>query len=165
MKNLLKTAVLAASIMTPAITGAMEMEFKAGYITVKNATVRATLPGSPAAAYFLVANDGSTDEKIVAASSPKAERVELHMHHEEDGVMKMRKIESIDIPANSVVYLKPGGLHMMMFGLTAVPDAGDMVPLTVTFENAGKVDIKAMATSMKSGSGHGSSSHGHSNSN
>ncbi|MGI9372351.1 MAG: copper chaperone PCu(A)C [Hyphomicrobiales bacterium] len=138
---------------------AMEMEFKAGDLMLKAPWVRVTLPGRPGAAYVSVHNMGKEDDKIVAASSPAAEKVELHTHAMKDGVMKMRQVEFVEVPANAMIELKPGGHHLMIFGLKELPKPGEMVPLTLTFEKAGPVEIKAMVKSMKAGD-HGNMDHG-----
>lgn len=62
--------------------------------------VRLLPPGSPnTAAFMVLRNDGDKPVKLVAGTSPEAGRVELHTHLHENGVMKMRQVESIEIPA------------------------------------------------------------------
>ena len=62
--------------------------------------VRLLPPGSPnTAAFMVLRNDGDKPVKLVAGASPEAGRVELHTHLHENGVMKMRQVESIEIPA------------------------------------------------------------------
>ena len=63
----------------------------------------------------------------------------------DNGVMKMRRIDAITVPSNTVTELKSGGLHIMMFNVANLPEVGSKIPLTLTFENAGKVDINAIA--------------------
>ncbi len=138
---------------------AMEMEFKAGDVMLKAPWARVTLPGRPGAAYVHVHNMGKEADKIISASSPNAERVELHTHTMKDGVMKMQQVEFVEVPANAMVDFEPGGLHFMIFGLKEIPKPGDMLPLTITFEKAGSVEIKATVKSMKAGD-HGNMDHG-----
>ncbi|WP_260391757.1 copper chaperone PCu(A)C, partial [Aeromonas enteropelogenes] len=71
--------------------------------------VRLLPPGTPnTAAFMVLKNDANQAVKLVAASSPAAGRAELHTHLHENGVMKMRQVESIEIPAKGEVVLKPG---------------------------------------------------------
>ena len=55
--------------------------------------------------------------------------------------MRMRHVRSIPVPANGTVTLQPGGHHIMMMGLTKKLKKGEIFPLTLTFENAGKVTV------------------------
>jgi hypothetical protein len=57
--------------------------------------------------------------------------------------MSMHPVESVDVPANGQAELEPGGLHIMLIGLTGDLEAGEKLPLTLEFENAGKVQVEA----------------------
>ncbi len=65
--------------------------------------------------FFNVMNHGDEDDTLLSAESPIAGKTELHAHIHEDGMMKMREVENIDIPANSTRTLKPGSYHIMFF--------------------------------------------------
>lgn len=121
----------------------MTVQARAGQLSIGNATARFLIEGRPGAVFLSVDNKGGAD-KLVAASSTLSERVELHTHTMENGVMKMRLVEAIDIPANTMTELKSGGYHIMMFDVTPMPEKGSQVPLTLTFENAGPVQIGAV---------------------
>jgi len=120
----------------------MIVQATAGQLSIGNATARFLVEGRPGAVFLSIDNKGSAD-KLVAASSTLSERVELHTHTMDNGVMKMRPIEAIDIPANTMTELKSGGYHIMMFGVKTLPKKGSTVPLTLTFEKAGPVQIGA----------------------
>ncbi|PSU34017.1 copper chaperone PCu(A)C [Photobacterium lutimaris] len=94
-----------------------------------------------AAAFFNVMNHSNNNDELLSASSPIAEKTELHAHMHEDGMMKMREVEIIDIPAHDLQALKPGGYHIMFFNLKEVPQLGESFSLTLTFKNAGSVEI------------------------
>jgi hypothetical protein len=87
--------------------------------------------------------------KVVAASSPVAAVVEIHEMKMEGGVMKMRAVDALALPAGQAVALKPGSYHVMLMGLKAPIKAGETVPLTLTVEGEDKqrtaVEIKAVA--------------------
>ena len=81
-------------------------------------------------------------DRVVSASSPVAERVELHETIRDGDVMRMREVEAIELPAGQTVELKPGGLHLMLMGLKAPLKAGETVPVTLKFEKAGDVTVQ-----------------------
>ncbi|UCA11084.1 copper chaperone PCu(A)C [Aeromonas enteropelogenes] len=97
--------------------------------------VRLLPPGTPnTAAFMVLKNDADQAVKLVAASSPAAGRAELHTHLHENGVMKMRQVESIEIPAKREVVLKPGSLHIMLFEIGTLSEQTPM-PLTLTLDD------------------------------
>ncbi|MEZ6962653.1 MULTISPECIES: copper chaperone PCu(A)C [unclassified Aeromonas] len=97
--------------------------------------VRLLPPGTPnTAAFMVLKNDADQAVKLVAASSPAAGRAELHTHLHENGVMKMRQVESIEIPAKGEVVLKPGSLHIMLFEIGTLSEQTPM-PLTLTLND------------------------------
>lgn len=103
------------------------------------------LPAAMSGAAFLeVENHQIEDDRLIGASSPIAETVELHTHVESaDGMMQMRQIEGgIVIPANGSAFLARGGDHLMFMGLTTRPKDGDVISVTLTFERAGEVTIE-----------------------
>lgn len=105
----------------------------------------ATPPGATTGAGYVdeLSNGGSVDDRLVAASSSVADRVELHTMSMDGNVMRMRQVPVLVIPAKGHVDLVPGsGYHLMLVGLKRPLKVGDHVPLTLTFANAGKVDVE-----------------------
>jgi len=88
-------------------------------------------------------NKSDTNHAVINASSPVSKVVELHTHTNEDGMMKMRRIEKIDIPAQGSTTLKPGGLHIMLIGLHDDLKMDQKVSLTLEFEDGSKTTIEA----------------------
>jgi copper(I)-binding protein len=78
-----------------------------------------------------------TTDRLTAASSPVAKKAELHTMSMEGGVMRMRPLAVMDIPAGQTVTLSPGGIHIMLLGLTRPLREGESFPLTLSFEHAG----------------------------
>ena len=118
----------------------------AGDVTVNNAWSRATAPGqSSAGVWFSITS--KQDAKLVAVFSSLAGTTQLHTMSQEQGMMKMRAVESIALPAGKTVELAPGGNHVMLLDLKQPLKAGDSVPLKLTIELADKskktVEIKA----------------------
>ncbi len=117
-------------------------------VKVADPWVRATVaPQKATGAFMQLTSEQAV--KVVAASSPVAAVVEIHEMKMDDGVMKMRAVDALPLPAGQAVALKPGSYHVMLMGLKAPIKAGETVPLTLTVEGAdGKrtaVEIKAEA--------------------
>ncbi|MNC17203.1 hypothetical protein D3C75_650760 [compost metagenome] len=118
-------------------------EYKVGELTIDHPWSRELPPNAPAgAAYFTLHNQGAEADRLIAASSPRAQKSELHTHLQQDGMMKMVQIPGVDIPAQGEVVFQPGGNHVMLFGLSQPLTAGEQFPLTLEFEKAGKVDVQ-----------------------
>jgi copper(I)-binding protein len=129
-------------------------------VRVENAWVRATVPSQKATGAFMKLT-AAANASLVGVASPAAPLVELHESSMQGGVMQMRAVPRIVLPANKSVELKPGGYHVMLMGVTTPLNAGGTVPLTLTFEDAaGKrtsVDVSATVrplTSMPDKHGH-----------
>jgi copper(I)-binding protein len=125
-------------LSAPAFAHSVEV----GSLSLTDLWTRATPPGAPTAGgYLTIANKGSEPDKLIAASTPQAEAGELHIMEMKDNVMTMKPVEGgIAIPAGGSVTLAPSGLHIMFVKLKAALKEGDKLPVTLTFEKAGKVD-------------------------
>lgn len=89
------------------------------------------------AGYFTLQNNGPADV-LISAATPVAEATELHESTMENGMMAMRRLDKVDVPAGGIVSFAPGGKHLMLMGANAeaiVP--GRSVTVTLTFEKAG----------------------------
>lgn len=115
-------------------------------VAVRDAWVRATVPGQKSTGAFLQITDAAGG-RIVEARSPVAGVVELHQMAMEGTTMRMRAVAAIDLPAGRTVELKPGGLHVMLMDLKQPLAAGDSVALTLVVEGKGArretVEVKA----------------------
>lgn len=98
--------------------------------------------GRPGSAYFQIENTTNNDDKLISVSSTVSPRVEIHEHTMTDGVMKMSKVDYIEIKASSRVELSPGGYHIMIFDTSSKYEIGDQIDLTLNFENAGSITKK-----------------------
>jgi len=114
-----------------------------GALELDGAYVRAMLPGQPVGGGFvMIKNGGGDDDRLVSASSPAAGAVELHEMAMQGEVMKMRKLnDGIPVPAGETVELKSGGLHLMFMQVKTPFQEGDTVPVTLTFEKAGSIEL------------------------
>ncbi|UTM59279.1 copper chaperone PCu(A)C [Photobacterium sp. CCB-ST2H9] len=139
--KIMKTLLLAASVFTAGL--AQAHEFKAGQLHIEHPWSKEVPPmSSVAAAFFSIENHGDENDVLLRAESPIAEKVELHEHAHENGMMKMRQVADIQVPAHDTQLLQPGGYHVMMFNLKSVPKLGERFPLTLYFKHAGKVDVE-----------------------
>lgn len=129
---------------------------KVGTIELSGAMSKAMLPGQPVGGGFVtIKNGGTADDRLVSVASPLAGRAEIHEMAMVNDVMKMRKLDAgIVIPAGKTVELTPGGLHFMFFNVSKPFAEGDKVPVTLTFEKAGKVDVMMDVGSAKGGQEH-----------
>ena len=152
------TTILALAFAI-AITPASAGGYKVGDLTIDGVWSRATAPAAPTGAgYMVITNTGSEPDRLIAASAPHAEMVELHESMMENNVMKMREVEGgIEIPAGATVTLEPGGLHVMFMRLKEPHKEGEDRTATLTFEKAGTIDVTFSVKGMGAG-GHG---HGH----
>ena len=87
-----------------------------GSLSIHDAWIPAPPPGAPAAAYLTIENGTDRNEAIVGASSPVAERVEIHQTSEDHGVMRMAPLDVIDLPPGGKAELVPRGIHLMLIG-------------------------------------------------
>lgn len=114
-------------------------------IQVENAWARATAPGQEAGMADLTMTSKQAAALLVA-SSPVCKTVEIHSMTHENGVMKMREVKMIELPAGKSMNLGESGYHLMLIGLKAPLKAGEAVPLTLTFRvgsRMAKVETKA----------------------
>ena len=115
-------------------------------VTVKESWVRGTTPAQKATGAFMEITS-SEAASLLSVSSPVAGVVEIHTMKMEDGVMKMRAIPKLDLPAGKGVKLAPGGNHVMLMDLKQQMKKGDVVPITLKIEGKDKkvqmLEIKA----------------------
>lgn len=106
-------------------------------VEIRDAWIRGTVAGQKVTGAFMSLTSRSA-ARLVAAASPVAGAAEIHAMRMEGGVMRMFAVDAVDLPANRTVELAPGGYHVMLMDLKRTLQAGDRVPLKLTFELAGK---------------------------
>lgn len=137
IKNTVAAALAATLFALPALAG--------GPIEVEDAYARSSTSMSKSgAAFMLMTNTSGADDRLIAARSPAAAKVELHTHIEGDGgVMRMTEIEGgIAIADGETHVFQRGGDHLMFMGLKHPFEDGETVPVTLVFEKAGEVEIE-----------------------
>ncbi len=121
-------------------------------VQIESPYVRAVPPGTPTSGGFMVfKNNDSVAHAVVAGSSSASEHLELHTHVMEGGMMKMRPVEKIEIPAGGETVLKPGGLHVMFIDLKSALKVGDEVGFTLVFEDGSETTVTAPVKSVMQG--------------
>ena len=124
-------------------------------IAIDDPYARAVPPGQPNSAVFMgITNATGSDRALVSAESGASEVVELHTHTMEEGMMKMRKVDKIDLPAGETVALAPGGLHVMLIGLKDQLAPGGEVAVKLTFDDGTSADITAPVREVQPPMGH-----------
>jgi copper(I)-binding protein len=147
--------------LTPAVillfaAAAQAHDYELKSLTISNPFARATPPGAAAGGVFLtIRNQGSEADRLLRATSPVAGLVELHEMTMDGGVMKMRAVSRIEVKPGATVELKPGGLHVMLEELKRPLKQGEQLPMSLTFEKAGTVEVIVDVEAM------GAMGHGH----
>ena len=127
--------VLAATILAHAAAAR-------GGVEVSGAWARATLPGQKVAGvYMQVKSDAQA--RLVGVNSPAAKSAEVHEMRNEGGVMRMRRLDSVDLPAGRVVKLEPGGYHVMLFDIRRPLKVGEQVKLTLLIRQERQSDERS----------------------
>ncbi|UCH47857.1 MAG: copper chaperone PCu(A)C [Betaproteobacteria bacterium] len=107
----------------------------AGDVTVSEAWTRATVPAQKVAGvYFDI--ESSADARLVGVHTDLTEAAEIHLMRMGDGVMQMRSVSAVDLPASQTVSFKPGGYHVMLFDLPRQLQAGERISLELIVEDA-----------------------------
>lgn len=98
---------------------------------------------SCAAGFFGLTNKGAEPDRLIAARSPAAEKIEIHAIKVVGGDVAMRPREAgLVLPAGVTLTLQPHGYHLLLMGLRAPLNPGDRLAMTLIFEKAGSIDIE-----------------------
>jgi len=150
-------AILAQTDMQ-AHGGHGEASFTVGDLVVENPWARESVTRT-GAAYLTVRNGGDEDDRLIGVSAEIADQAALHSSMMQDGVMRMRPVEAVEVPAGGEAVLEPGGVHIMLVGLKGRLEEGQSFALTLEFEKAGEVEVMtAIEDIAHGGAGH---HHGH----
>ena len=144
--------IIALAVMAAHVIDARRARYRTTQVKmlrVSNPFARATPPGAKVAGAFMsIENQGQEADRFVSASSPVAGLVEIHEMAMDGGLMKMRAVKGIDLKPGATVELRPGGYHVMLEDLKQPLKEGDQVPLVLTFEKSGTVEVKVNVGAM-----------------
>jgi periplasmic copper chaperone A len=122
---------------------------------------RATPPSARTGVIYLgLRNNGSEADRLVGVAADVAQRLELHEASMADGVMRMRPVEAIDLPAGGETRLEPGGFHIMLVELHRPLVEGESIALRLELENAGNLAVEVPILGLGS-RGPAPGAHGH----
>jgi copper(I)-binding protein len=139
--------ILPRRLMAPAVALLLstslpiQAQTPANGIAIEQPWARAAIQGGTGGVFLTIRNTGSAPDRLVSASSPVPRVTEMHTTIRDGDVMRMQQVQAIDIPAGGSVTLRPGGLHLMLIGLSAPLRAGESVPVALTFEKAGAITV------------------------
>jgi copper(I)-binding protein len=142
--------VLALLLLSVSLPG-WAHSHEAGEIQVRHPWSRQTAPGAKVGVgYMEIRNRGSRPDRLLAASTPLAARVEMHMTKRDGEVVRMFPVAAFEIPAGERLELRPGAGHLMLVDLTRALKKGERVPMTLRFEHAGELRIELEVQEMGS---------------
>lgn len=155
------STVGAVALMSAA---APAQEHHRSMLEIDHAWARATPPAAKiGAAYIEIRNTGPDPDRLLAVTTPVAEKAEVHKTERDGDILRMREIPVLEVLGNDKAFLQPGGLHIMLTGLKEPLRAGSEFPLTLRFEKAGPIEIEVRVE--RNAPSHDpsipSSSHGH----
>jgi hypothetical protein len=136
MRLLLTSALAIAATTAPlAASGA-------GSLEVLQPWSRPAVAGTNGVGYMVLANRGRAADVLRKVESPVAARVEMHASSMAGGVMSMKKVDEVAVPAGGQVAFAPGAYHLMLIGLTRTLKAGDRAPATLSFASGRKITVR-----------------------
>lgn len=141
---LIRATASALAVCAAVGSAAHAHEFTVGDLEIIHPNILApAATAKSAAGYMGIANAGDTADRLIGVEVPLVARSELHTtEHSADGIARMMHVEGIEIPAGETVLLERGGMHVMLMGLSAPLAEGDLVPATLIFEQAGRVEVE-----------------------
>ncbi len=148
------TLALLAAVLVSGVAFAHDYQLKT--LRVIDPFTRATPPGAKVAGAFMsIENQGKEADRLVGATSPVAGLVQIHEMAMDGAVMTMHAVKGIDLKPGATVELRPGGYHVMLEDLKQPLKQGDQIPLTLTFEKAGSIEVRVKVEAM------GAAAHAH----
>ena len=143
MKKLL---ILVLWFATPALAQAAA---PTADVQVTNAYIRTMPPGRTTTAGFLtIANNSDQSCELTGAMSTLSNRLEFHEHQHTQGMMKMRPVATVVVPAGETVVFEPGGLHIMLFNIDTELAAGEVTQMQLITDQCGSISFDAKVRSL-----------------
>ncbi|MET0536308.1 MAG: copper chaperone PCu(A)C [Steroidobacter sp.] len=118
-------------------------------VSIEDPWANATPVGASVAAVYLqlIADEPDT---LLAASTTVADHIEMHASREENGMMTMRPLATVDLEARKPFSFAPGGAHFMLMGLRQPLVAGMRIPMTLEFQRAGAITVQVQIVELGS---------------
>ena len=149
--RMLSRSLWALVLATPVLANpALAQEFSASGITAIAPRAMPTAPGARAGAAFVtLGNRAQAADRLIAASTPVADSVQIHTMKMDGDVMRMREIAALEVGSGQTVSMgraSPEGVHLMLMGLKQPLKEGEHFPLTLQFERAGQLPVTVTVT-------------------
>jgi copper(I)-binding protein len=120
-------------------------DYIVGELEITHPMIPATVPGARSAAgYVVITNNGAQMERLLGVETPAPMSMLHKTEFGSDGIARMMHLEAVEIAPGDSVIFEPGGMHVMLMGLTTPFLDGQMVPATLIFERAGRIDVEFM---------------------
>ncbi len=117
-------------------------------IIIENPRIKIMPPGvTNSVGYLTIINPTESDKTLIGISSKIAEVTEIHTHSMQDGLMKMQKVSSLSIPAQTAISFEPGGYHIMLINLLQTITEGEKIEIILTFDDGTQKKVLVSATS------------------
>lgn len=123
-------------------------------IDITDARARAMVPGQTSTAVYLTIRNSGGEDRLTSVAVQGAQ-ASLHSSSMDDGIMRMRPVEGVDVPANNTIALEPGGMHVMVTGVARPIAEGERLPVTLRFDRAGSKSVEAIAVADPAAAAHG----------
>lgn len=158
----LRRLALAAGLAAVSLP-ALAHDFQHGDLRIAHPFATPTPPGAPnGAAYLDISVEGEQPARLIGASSPVSEVVELHDMSMEDDRMVMRKLEAFEIAPGETLTMRPGGgKHIMLINLEAPLSVGQRFPLTLEFAEGDSLEVEVWVEEATVGSESADAHHHH----
>ncbi|HKU46131.1 MAG TPA: copper chaperone PCu(A)C [Burkholderiales bacterium] len=144
---------LAVLLLFPLLVQAHSHE--QGDIQIRHPWSRATAPGAKVAAgYMELRNSGAQPDRLLSVETPVAKRVEMHITRRDGEVMRMRQVQSFEVPARERYEMRPGGSHLMLVDIVRPLKKGERFPMKLRFEKAGEMEVQVEVQDLGARHGH-----------
>lgn len=133
---------------------ALAQDYRLGELNIDHPIVYETPATARAGGgYLTIENLGASDDRLIAIEG-EFPRLEIHTTVMDSDVAMMQRVDALEIPAGETVELAPGGMHLMIMGLSEPFVEGKSIPLTLVFENAGPIDVEFIVEARPDAGGH-----------
>ena len=146
----MKRPIFLLALVAATLPASSEQErYETGSVAIESVWARELPPVSEnGAAYMTLVNGEDRPDRLTGASSPIAERVEIHIHEHAEGMMAMRRLDGLDLPPGEQVRFAPGGLHLMLIGLGHPLEKGGRFTVRLEFALAPPIEIEVPVKAM-----------------
>lgn len=146
------------TVVHAAPAAGVEMAVDSG-VMVHEAWARASAGAATTGAVYVMLMGGDQADTLVGVSTPRADAAEVHESIDDNGIMKMRSVAGVPIPAHGMVTFSPNGYHIMLMGLKRPLAAGQSFPLTLRFAHAAPMTVDVTVRGMGHGAPTGDHDH------